>query len=593
MKKTLLLLLIIFKITITYSQNVDVKWGESIEDKEFGIYKLLGEIDGKYYALMSNNKSIVEFKINTYDKNFNLIESKKSFEVLEKIPKKSTFSLEYVTLMNNNLNLFYSILDKKSKIKTLHCNIYSLEGKLVKSYKPDKFNHVKDKIKFSVSQLVLSYDKINNNTFIFRNSEDNSKILVANIENTDKNEYIKTFNIKVFNSDFKKPILEKKISYQLEKKQKVLIDNLSVNNSGEVIFVQRIQKVPKAKFKKITEEEINALNEENVKITVNIIKDSKSSPKEIDIKFNGKSLTEIHVLEQENSIAVFGMFIENLSYKLFKLKFQSPLRRSDLSDHEILFDPGFFSMKFNKETLRPEFKQFYSLPEYKRTFDYDQYVSYYQINNVKQHQDGSYSFLAEQSTNFTETIKTSINGVDLDDANSEVSRSNIKHFINDYIIAINVDKNGKLTSHYNIKKYQHTTNDGGYSNSYSSFINNNEFYTFFNDYISNEKYYKLINKIEDSPIEEVKDETTNMEKAKKKKKKKKIKFYNYYGPTKESTMVLAKYDVQNGLSYKYFEKSINETYIPKKSKVISDNRLLIIATSKSNHRLGIIILNDN
>jgi hypothetical protein len=447
MKKTnnyvvVILLLVLLTISRTQAQNVTLKMGPTIETKMSSI-NLAGIKDNELYALqfkreMFSFKSKPEIFLERYDNAFN--KKKSSQLVMPNNKKNNDILLEDIEVINDKFYIFSSFYNKSTDLNYLFVNSINDAGTVENDY--IELDQIPSKSKKKSGRYDLRY------------SNDSTKILILTHSTPKSKKDNESYKCKVFDNNFKL-LWEKTFNLDV-KDDKFSFDAYTVDNNGKV-YVLGIQKLKQSE--RIKSESTN--KRPKYRYTIYSYDPSNSEQREFIVDGDKFLLSSIMRVNKDGNL-IFASSYANTSNTgaqgilnlIIDGKTNNLLHKSmeEISDEVN-------AITYRKKKAKKD-KGIYALV----------------MKEIIFKENGGYVLITEQEYIIVRTTRSS-NGV----------TTTTYHYYNNDLILFSYDDKSKINWVSLVPKRQHTVNDGGFYNSYSSMVKDDKIYLFYNDEKRNEK----------------------------------------------------------------------------------------------------------
>jgi len=338
--------------------NIQIEYGAEITEEKGKLISIIGEANGKIYALGLKGKANYFLKI--FKSSDMSIISNNKIKLPDVKDKKLTF--EDIKLLNGNVYILGSYLDRKAKQYKLEAIQVSEDGELSNNT-----------INLFSSPVAKGSAKGN---FYFKDSHDKSKLLVMHVGLYSKEDLIK-YNIKLI--DDKLNILashSEKVSYTDKYRYEFDISDFDVNNNDDVFVVTNESHLDKKKNTTFSDVKVYTFKKDN---------GYKREVFEIDL--SGNELINCKMIATHNNkIQLVGFYSELRKSGKSNKKLEGVYNGTiDLNSNSVL------PFKFNAFDYETKVK---ILGERKADKDKD-LKPLYRIKNIVEKEDGGIILLSE------------------------------------------------------------------------------------------------------------------------------------------------------------------------------------------------------
>ncbi|MGV6860972.1 MAG: hypothetical protein ACWA41_04320 [Putridiphycobacter sp.] len=436
MKNILSFLFISFLFISAKAENTyPVKFGPVEKGSRYSGIRILGK----------SNQNLIVYRLNLRNElilNFNAALAQNLETKIDlSFGKNAVRKFEAISLFNDKIFVFSSYRDKKTKIKTLFYEIYD----------------AKSLIRKKEAKEIVSYDASSNKLFgskggfdVYFSEDEQFFGVIINLP-YDKNDFEK-FKAVVFDNDLNEVISEE---YQLPiMDSKMRMGSAYLSNTGEFYIGAQEYTGEKKIFQPATViNHIYHLAEEGELI------DNKVQLKNKYIysytfktnEYDDLILSGFYTLEGRTGVV--GTFYLRIDAKTNEVDFES-------SDE---FSENFITQGWSDRSKKKASKKNRTPKLYN-----------YRIRQLLTTEDGGALLVAEQYYSVTRTYTTS-NGA---------TRTVTYYYYNDVIIS-RLDEEGNFKWNKKVRKYQVSTNDGGYYSSFAFHHYKDNIYIMYNDNIKN------------------------------------------------------------------------------------------------------------
>lgn len=421
----------------TKSEKVDISWGaEQKASKKISLEDLVGYDESGFYALKSKKGHL--FFLEHYNEEMNLV---KSVELnLENGKDENTF--EFIVQWNDQLLLFSSLLDKKSKKNNLYVQTINKE-----SLMPNHDLRMVSQIDYE------GRSKRSSGSFSYSFSEDRSKFLLYYALPYKKNE-TERYGFHVFDKNMDL-VWEKQVDLPFEEGL-FGIEEYAINDKGEVYLLGVA-----FKDKRISKRR----GEPNYSYQILSYSDNGNTFKSFPVELSGHFLTDMQIsINQENDIICAGFYSSEGTYSIkgsFFLRIDGESKKIEQSSFKE-FELDFLTQNLNDRQVRRVKR--------KKEKGKDLELYEYDLNQLVMRDDGGAVLIGEQYY-VSKTISTDANG----------NTTTTYHYHYNDIIAVNISPEGEIEWATKIPKKQVTSDDYGFYSSYVLAVVNDKLYFVFND----------------------------------------------------------------------------------------------------------------
>jgi len=432
MKRISLLILAQVMVVLCFSETYPVKFGPSEKGARYSAISLLGKAGNNTMVFRSNigNSKLVKFDPSLSKE----LETKIDFKLDNK-----TRSFEGMSLFRDKVILFTSYKDKKTKMKKLYYDVFSASTLSL----------------ISKGKEIVSY---NANSKMFRSSggfdifysEDESMMGVIVYVPYEKKGKQK-FQAVVFDDQFNEVSKE---SYELPVlDSKMALGRAHLSNSGE-FFIAAAEYLGEKKIFKPS------------KIKRHIYQLDEGGLIDHVIKLKNKHIYSYTFKTNEyNDLILAGFYAEESKRGVagtFYLRFDSKENEVD-SENSQAFSDDFITQGWSDRAKKKASKKKKEPVLYK-----------YSLRELVATDDGGALLVAEQYYSVTRTYRTSNGG----------TRTVTYYYYNDVIVS-KMDDQGEFQWNKKVRKYQVSTNDGGYYSSFAFHSDKDNIYIMYNDNMKN------------------------------------------------------------------------------------------------------------
>lgn len=429
------------------SKEVGIVWGpEEKESKKTTLNDIVGYDKSGIFAYKTRSKGLYGFNSIIILEHFNQkLELTKSIEIELEYQKKE-MNFEYFIHLNNNLYVFSSFTNQKSKKKylfyqTIEKNTLSVNKDLKKV-------------------AEIDYDgnsKYNSGNFQYELSRDSSKLLVYYNTPFEKGEKEK-FGLHVFNNKMEE-LWNKEITLpyieELFEVEDYLVDIFgNVHVLGTLFNEKRKEKVK---------------GEPNFQYQIISYSENGQKKNMYPVKIEGRFLTDMQIEINDNQELICGGFYSDEG--TYSIKGSYFLKIDTDSKNILTKNFKEFDFEFITEgmTEREEKKAKKKEEQGKSVELYE-----YDLDDIILKDDGGAVLIGEQY--FIRTVTHSHY-----DGNGGWYTSTSYHYNYNDIIVINISSDGKIIWNEKIAKKQVTSNDGGFYSSYALNVTEDKLHFVFND----------------------------------------------------------------------------------------------------------------
>jgi len=429
------------------SKKVDISWGSVFQEKKEILVDIIGHDETGLYTLKQKKHDLLLVHYN------NNLQATKSIELNLKNENKKERILEQILFLNNEIYVFSSFSDKKTKINSLFLEHIDKET-LLADGDLEEIAHI-DYSEFS---------RWNNGGYESCISRDSSKILVYYQLPYDKDQN-EEIGFIIFDRNMKQ-LWKKEITVPYKDKL-FFIEDYLVDNSGNVHLLGVIFK-DKARYKK--------RGEANYHYQILSYYDEGETEVEYPVEIENKFITDMQITINDNqNIICAGFYSDEGTSSIigsYFLTLDSKTKNIIVENYK-KFDIDFITQNLtdrqeNKTKKKSEKGKNIEL------FEYD-------LNNIILREDGGAILVGEQYYVRVSHYTTYVNGV-------AQTHTTYYYYFND-IIVINYNPKGEIEWNVKIPKRQVSTNDGGPFSSYVLNIVDDKMYFIFNDHPKN-LFYK-------------------------------------------------------------------------------------------------------
>jgi len=432
MKRLNFLFLFVIVSLNSIAASYPVKFGPSEKGSRYSSINILGKSNSGLIVYRQDLSSSKLLKFNT------ALSKELETKIDLKLGKVSR-SFEGMSLFNEKIILFTSHKDKKTKVKKLYYDVYN----------PKTLSLIKQ------GTEIVNYQA---NSKMFRSSggfniyysEDNQMMGVIIYLPYEKNAKQK-FEAVVFDSDFNKvssrkyelPVLDSKMS----------MGGAHLSNSGE-FFVAATEYLGEKKIFKPS------------KVKRHIYQLNENGLFDYVLKLKGKYIYSYTFKTNEyDDLILAGLYTEAGKVGVagtFYLRWDSKDNNVDV-EHLEAFPDDFITQGWSDRSKKKAEKKKKAPTLYK-----------YMVRQLVTTNDGGALLVAEQYYSVTRTYRSS-NGA---------TRTVTYYYYNDIIVS-RLDEDGNFKWNKKVRKYQVSTNDGGYYSSFAFHFDDNNIYIMYNDNIKN------------------------------------------------------------------------------------------------------------
>ena len=441
MKKALLLIFVLvlispFALAQNRSNEVDILCGEEVKaSKRSTLSDIVGYNESGVFVQKDEYNRMRLSSISTLEHYDNDMRFSSALELGE---------IEFIIHLHDELYVFTSELDKKSKLNILYSQSVDM-GDM-------RLNNDKQEI---ASVDFSGFSRFNSGSFSYEVSRDSSKLFINYNLPYARNESEK-FGFHVFDGGLKE-VWHREVTLPYTD-QLLSVEDYVVDNNGGVHVVGVEYKDRRAAKKK-----------GNPNYTYHILSyDSKgSSDKPVEVE--GKFITDMQIAIDKDLNVLCGGFYSALG--TFSIEGSFFLKLDDESNEIVSESFEAFGIDFITQHMSKR-KEKKAKKKDKKGKDVEMYE--YDLDNIILKDDGGVLIIGEQYfVNTVTTTSTDSNG-------ATRTTTNYYYYYND-IIVISVAPNGDIEWTQKIPKIQITSNDGGFFSSYALSIVADKLYFVFND----------------------------------------------------------------------------------------------------------------
>lgn len=446
MKKFILYTIFIFINYSLFSQlkiseKAKITWGEEIKFKkgaEFSEY--IGKDDDSHYLIKSLKRGM-QYEINVFGYDMKL-KSKKVINM--KAHQNYKMSYEGSYFLNDNIYIFSSFPDKKTKTNKLYCRVF------------DKNTLSSGELK-EIEQLPYEKRKFKGG-FGVVSSEDNKKLLIYLGKPYEKNSHEK-FGFTILNTNLD---VEWKKEVELPYTEQLFsVQDYKITNNGDVYILGKEYKEEKSKRNK---------HKPNYKYHIIAYLNKGNSIKDYEINLNDKFITDIaYNIAENGDLVCSGLYSETGTYSIkgaFFLAIDSETK--NIKNNNLKkFDEDFITQGWTDKAIAKAKKKKIKKDKSIEMYEYD-------LKDFILREDGGAVLIAEQF--FVRIVTRTYT-----DSQGNMRTTNDYHYYYKDIIVININNEGQIEWATKIDKYQHSVNDGGYYSSYVLQIDEDKLHIIYNE----------------------------------------------------------------------------------------------------------------
>lgn len=418
------LTLLLLNTTLGSSQSISKSFGETFPSERNRYLHKIFKIEDKFFCIYVEHGKTEEILIKQFSSNLGLEKE----NILSLDTRKEKNELANIFSVKNKIWLFYKAYTKK---KEHHLNLLIFD--------PETFTAIKD-------DIILTFEDNDNvktkkiDFDIYFNTDSTIYAAVADQPNKQNNE---KFDIHLF-SENHQPLNTIAIDSKEDDENLIIID-ININRKG-IVFIQT--------FKQNTNEYILTTYKGGI----------KQPPYKIPV--TQYLISDLRFISSNDTVVVYsglgvnGSWSCNASYYL-KLNYSTG---SVITEKKDTLSKDFI----NKNQIYLEF-----LDNNKRSIK-NSGIQYTSIKNIIPRSDGGAVLIAEQ-----ETVEDQSNTYF--DAYGVMRTYSFIYYVNQNIILLNINPQGKIDWSKQLPKKQITTNDGGYYNSFKQILTNEKLYFIYND----------------------------------------------------------------------------------------------------------------
>lgn len=441
------------------SEKVAIVWGpEEKESWKSTLDDIVGYDKSGFYALKKERKGMRDFDVILEHFNHKMVKTQSkdlnlSYQLQATIGEYKRKKYELIKKLNNQLYLFSSFSDKKTKKNTLY--VQTIDKK---SLEPDTQLKPLAQIDFSGKR------KFNSGRYDFEFSRDSSKMLVYYSLPYEKGEnqrlglyvYDKSFN-KLWDNEITLPYREDLFE----------VEDYQVDNEGNVHLLGVIFKDKRREKRK---------GEPNYNYQILSYHSSGTALTEYPIHIQNRFLTDMKIaVTKDQDIVCAGFYSEDGTFSIRGSYFLRIDRATKEIETQSFKD---FGIDFITQNMRRGAEK-----TAKRKDEKGKNVELfrYRLDDIILRADGGAVLLGEQYYWYSVTNTTT-------DANGNRNTSTTYYYNYNDIIVVNISPEGKIDWTEKIAKRQVTSNDNGFYSSYALAIVGGKLYFIFNDNSKNLTY---------------------------------------------------------------------------------------------------------
>ena len=440
--KNALLLIFVYVLTspFTLAQNrsneVDILWGEEVRaSKRSTLTDIVGYNESGICVLKEEYSRIRLSSVSTLEHYDNEMMLSGSLELGD---------IEFIIHLQDELYVFTSELDKKSKLNILYSQSVDM-GEM-------QLNNDKQEI----AEVYFSgFSRFNSGSFAYEVSGDSSKLFINYNLPYNKNESEK-FGFHVFDSSLNE-VWHREVTLPYTD-QLFSVEDYVVDNNGGVHLVGVEYKDKRA-----------AKRRGKPNYTYHILSFNGGRDSDTPVQVEGKFITDMQIAIDKDLNVLCGGFCSALGTFSIEGSFFLKLNSSSnevVSESYKAFGIDFITQHMSKRNEKKAKKKD------KKGKDVEMYQ--YDLDNIILKEDGGVMIIGEQY--FVRTVTSTST-----DANGATrTTTNYYYYYND-IIVISVAPNGDIDWTQKIPKIQITSNDGGFFSSYALSVVADKLYFVFND----------------------------------------------------------------------------------------------------------------
>lgn len=450
--------------TYEATSKVNIQWGPEIKAKRTStLSDIIGFDENNIYTFKSQRKGLLTMQMvmESYDHMLTLNQSQ--LMDLEMTGRDRT--LEFALFLNNEMHLFSSHEDGKTKLNTLY---HQTVDKATVTPNGD--------IRELANIDYSGHTRFNSGSYSYDLSRDSSKLLIYYNLPYERGD-AEQFGFRVF-SDKIEELWSKEVVLPYKDNLFEVMD-YQVDNLGNVHLIGKL-------YNEVAKERRRG----EANYTYQILSYSENGEKlnEYTIELEDRFITDMQIaVTDDHNIICAGFYSDKGSSSIkgsYFMKVDSNTKEilhTSYSEFGIDFITQNMTERQEKKTKKKEAKgknvELYS----------------YDLDDIIIRSDGGAMLIGEQYYWYTTTTTTT-------SANGGTQTTTVYHYIYNDIIAININPEGDIEWTEKIAKRQHTTNDNGFFSSYALSIVGDKLYFFFNDnpknleYTGSGKVYGMIGK---------------------------------------------------------------------------------------------------
>lgn len=448
----------VFFFSFSFSQEVNVYWGQESPLDRFSTPQLLGKRGDVLFGYKNSSKGLSLLKYSIKD-----LQVKNEYPLMgstskgnNKVIDMRDYTLNDLFILKSKMYISVSKYDRKKDLNSIYLQEIDESGRLTGNLK--KLADISAK------------SRSNSGSFVLYSSADSSKLLLVNNPPFEKYAGEK-FSFKIFDENLKElNNLEIALPY---KDKNFSVSDYIISNDGVIYMLAQIEidkKEKKEKQKQKGKKEAEAEESDSYYEIISVNPSGKGKVTEYEIKLPGKDITDVsYRLDEDNGKGIIcAGFYGNIEVK--------GRSHNDLN--------GVFYLRLNKETKEIEAK---GIKEFDKDFIAELTSARkankgrgisgtFELKDFVKISNGGAILVAENSYMYTVTTYTR------DPKTGMVTGTKTTyHYIRNNIIAININPDGSIKWYANIPKYQHTTDDKGAFSSFMLASHENKMYFIYND----------------------------------------------------------------------------------------------------------------
>ncbi len=426
---------------IEITDRADIKWGEEIKFKKGTTFKDYIGKDKKNYFLIKSIKRGDAYAINSFDKNLKL---KNEVIIDMKIRGGSTMDYEAAYLIQNEIFIFSSFADKKTRINKLYCRTFDKD-----TFKAGKLTEIAE----------LPYEKKRKTGGFGLEISDDEETLLIYLNKPYQKNAPERYGFTIIDKDLNK-LWEKDIELPYTE-QFFIIENYTINNDGDVYLLGQ-------EFKEDKKDRIKG--KPNYKYHVLAYLDKGKKVKDYEINLEDKFITDITFKVAKNGdLICSGLYSKNGTsgvkgafYMVIDFETRQ-IKNNSLKE----FDESFITQGWSDKAITKAKKKEIKKDKAIELYEYD-------LKDFILREDGGAVLVAEQY--YVRVVTTTTT----DSQGRTTTRTTYHYYYND-IIVVNITPKGRIEWATKIEKNQHSVNDGGYLSSYALQVIGDQLFFIFNE----------------------------------------------------------------------------------------------------------------